>query len=413
VKYRADGEEEQEVMETIHPAIVVVAFNRPRSLKRILDSIRRADYTGYADIPLVISIDQSEDPAVRDVASSTPWDHGPKRVIVHDRHLGLRKHILACGDLSKEYGAVIVLEDDLAVSPAFYDYSVQAVEAYQKEASVGGISLYSYEFNEYADMKFIAVDDGYDNYFVQTVSSWGQIWTGRQWARFKGWYEQNAPRGVRETDLLPLRVTQWPESSWKKYFLKYMVEEDVTFVFPRISLTTGFGDDGVHLRGLGNLLQVPMLMRRKAFRFGQVGESSAVYDAFFEPTQDVLKRACPEFRRYEFECDFYGTKDVSQVTSDYLISSKEAKEAIFRFGDEMVPPVTNVLYGIPGSHYAFAERDHFMPLSRLRRLGIVYRQQRILSGVTAVALGCYRFFVLGRSMLKTMTSKFRGGSGER
>ena len=166
MKYRADGEEEQEVMETIHPAIVVVAFNRPRSLKRILDSIRRADYTGYADIPLVISIDQSEDPAVRDVASSTPWDHGPKRVIVHDRHLGLRKHILACGDLSKEYGAVIVLEDDLAVSPAFYDYSVQAVEAYQKEASVGGISLYSYEFNEYADMKFIAIDDGYDNYYV-------------------------------------------------------------------------------------------------------------------------------------------------------------------------------------------------------------------------------------------------------
>ena len=40
-------------------ALVVVGYNRPKSMRRILDSLNRAQYD-YTEIPLVISIDNSE-----------------------------------------------------------------------------------------------------------------------------------------------------------------------------------------------------------------------------------------------------------------------------------------------------------------------------------------------------------------
>lgn len=381
-------------MRSMTPAIIVVAFNRPKALRRLLNSLRKADYSGYSDIPLVISIDRSDHQDVVDVASSTVWGHGGKRVITHHRHLGLRNHIIACGNLSEEYGAVIIFEDDLVVSPVFYDYAVQAIRAYEKVEKVGGLSLYSYEFNAYADMRFIPINDGYDNYFVQTASSLGQIWTRAQWVKFKQWYDKNAIHGVWKTDLLPHQVTKWPESSWKKYFMKYMVEEGTYFVFPRFSLTTDFGDDGAHTRGMGNLLQVPMLMKRKIFHFSQLEDSSAVYDVFFEPTAETFKRLCPEYQRYHCEFDFYGTKDLNKVNAEYLFSSKKATEAIKQFGNEMVPPVSNVVYEVPGSFYSFARKETYSALSGWRRLQMIYSQQRILNGVTALALGAYRFYCL-------------------
>ena len=125
-------------MDKLKPAIVVVAFNRPHSLRRLLRSVRQADFSGYSDVPLVISIDKGDNQEVLEVAASYVWEHGPKEVIAHDRRLGLRNHIVACGDLSLAYEAVIILEDDLFVSPAFYDFSVQALQYYRGRGELEG-----------------------------------------------------------------------------------------------------------------------------------------------------------------------------------------------------------------------------------------------------------------------------------
>ena len=110
-------------------ALVVVGYNRPKSMRRILDSLNRAQYD-YTEIPLVISIDNSGDDSVRKEAESFQWKHGEKRLICHKERMGLRKHIISCGDLTEEYGAVMILEDDLYVSPDYYNYAVKALEKY-------------------------------------------------------------------------------------------------------------------------------------------------------------------------------------------------------------------------------------------------------------------------------------------
>ena len=163
------------------PAIVAIGFNRPLALKRLLYTIAKANYPADVSIALVISIDKGDNSEVLDVAKDFVWQRGEKIVIEQVENLGLRRHVISCGDLTEKYKTVIILEDDLLVSPEFYHYTLEAVNYYQNSLEIAGISLYAYDFNEYAETKFVPLEDGYDNYFIQTASSWGQVWTRQQW----------------------------------------------------------------------------------------------------------------------------------------------------------------------------------------------------------------------------------------
>ena len=62
---------------SILPAVVVMAYNRPDSLRRLLESLLRASYPD--EVPLVISIDKSKTDTVRKLAESFDWPFAKKR----------------------------------------------------------------------------------------------------------------------------------------------------------------------------------------------------------------------------------------------------------------------------------------------------------------------------------------------
>ena len=121
-------------------AVVVVGYNRPDSMRRILNSLAKAVYQ-EKDIPLVISIDHSGIEEVAQVAREFQWNYGSKEVICHKERLGLRKHIISCGDLTEKYGAVMILEDDLYVSPDYYNYAMSTLKKYGEHPKIAGIGL--------------------------------------------------------------------------------------------------------------------------------------------------------------------------------------------------------------------------------------------------------------------------------
>ena len=111
-------------------AIIVVGYNRPSSMSRLLQSICTAEYVGDT-VDLIVSIDKSDkEPDVVKVAKEVAWPNGKKTIRTFDKRQGLRKHILQCGDYTSVYDAVIVLEDDLIVSESFYLYAKNAVAYY-------------------------------------------------------------------------------------------------------------------------------------------------------------------------------------------------------------------------------------------------------------------------------------------
>ena len=70
-------------------AIVTVAYNRVKSLSRLLNSLLCADID---NAPLIISIDKSNTNEVERYANDFIWPYGEKKVITHKENLGLRKH---------------------------------------------------------------------------------------------------------------------------------------------------------------------------------------------------------------------------------------------------------------------------------------------------------------------------------
>ena len=307
------------------PAIIVVTHSRIESLKRLLSSIEHSDYI-YNDITLVISIDGGafENIEILKIATDFKWNYGEKRIINHKSNLGLRRHIIECGNLTEIYESIIMLEDDLFVSPYFYNYAVEALSYYQNEIQIAGISLYSYRINETAKRPFIPLKDGSDVYFMQLPSSWGQLWNKSQWNRFRDWYYMNEHKLLSKNNL-PDDILSWSNSSWKKYFSAYMVASDKYFVYPQISLTTNFGDIGTHGKRKSSITQVPILLKSKDFVFIDLINSLAIYDTYMEILPRVISKFNKRLSSFNYSVDLYGSKRCSRISTDWILTSKKCK----------------------------------------------------------------------------------------
>jgi hypothetical protein len=321
-----------------YPAIIVVAYNRDNSLARILESLNKASYPRVS-VQLVISIDKSDNAKVFEVADTFTWVHGEKKIIAHENNMGLRNHILACGGLSDLYEAVIVLEDDLIVSPAFYWYAFAVLNHYNDSPEVSGHSLYNYQYNQSAKLPHSIITDGFDTYFMMVPSSSGQMWSKVQWNRFMNWYNKN--QSVTVNDFVPLDVAAWPETSWKKYFWKYLAETRTYFTFPTSAYSTNSGDIGSHHALKSNLFQVDLSLMKEGFNFPNTNSTINVYDQFFE----LLPSKIMGLEKYnnDVEIDLLGTKPIELINKKYCISSKKCNHPIESFDIIVFPVQLNLL----------------------------------------------------------------------
>ncbi|QJT09801.1 glycosyl transferase family 2 [Oceanidesulfovibrio marinus] len=329
----------------MHPAIVVATHNRPRSLMRVLSSLKRG--IGLDDVTLIISIDPDGADVVLATAEAFSWEFGPKRIIAHSDHLGLRRHLLSCGDLSQEYGAVIVIEDDLFVSPWFYEYASQALGLYGADARISGVSLYAPLFNETAELGFTPLNAPYDGYFMQLPSSWGQAFTAAQWKAFKTWLA--AQEG--EPDIpVPWNVEGWSQHSWKKLLLMYMLAADTYYAYPYLGLSTNFSTPGSHHFIASTHLQTPLRMHG-GFSLPTLDESPAVYDVFGELLPERMTRLAPWLEDYDFEVDLYGKKFLNRVNSKFLLTAKPGVAPVRTFGRSLKPHELNIAFDSEGDTF--------------------------------------------------------------
>jgi len=377
-------------MKILNPTIIIIAYNRPVALSRILGSIAVADFSTYTDVRLIISIDGggSNFQMVKEVAESFYWQYGVKEVIVHNVNIGLRKHVISCGDLTEKYENIIMLEEDCFVSKNFYNFSIQSLDFYASDKRIAGISLYAYSYYESIGTLFIPIADGYDTYFLQVPSSLGQIWTRAQWQGFKKYY--NTKPIIAENDKIPEKVKTWPDSSWKKYFYKYMVDNDLYFVYPQIAFSTNFGDTGENLTEQTQVYQVILenYEKGKEYCFPLFEESNNKYDAYFE-----FLPKCLISRGVNIDLDtcvdVMGSKPLLLFENKYVISSKTCTQSIIGFDNVLIPVVQNILYKLKGDAIHYGLREHFgileesskfQQIANIQTLGFTTGMLQVMSG---------------------------------
>lgn len=336
------------------PTIVVNAFNRPGSLRRLLFSLKDADIDKGTS--LVFSLEFNADKEVLKQVQEFEWVHGRKEIIIHEKKMGLVGHFLFCGDLTQNYGAIIYLEDDLFVGKTFYKYALTVLKQYGNEERLAGFSLNTLWFNGYTHFPFHPIDDGNPCFFLQVPWYQGQIYTSTQWKKFKDWYDNRQEIG-KDLMIHNQFLNYKFDDEWFPVKVRYLIENNKYYCFPRQCQCVNFGDAGTHFVKKTNFFQTELSVGISDSVFSSFDDCIAVYDSFYELLPEKLKKLNPELGKFDLESDLNGTKDISKVKKEYIITSAKPVNFIRSYGFEMRPPELNIVYNIEGDFFYLAKTN--------------------------------------------------------
>jgi hypothetical protein len=173
------------------------AYKRPEHTLKALTSLAQCELA--QESRLYIFCDGPKTPAdreavlqVQEAVSRERWC-GTVEIIRREQNLGLSRSIIAgTAELCRQYGRVIVIEDDLLLAPQFLQYMNAALEGYQAEEQVMQVSGYMFPVDLGADT---------DAVFLPFTTTWGWATWERAWRHFdpdiSGYAELKKSRKLR------------------------------------------------------------------------------------------------------------------------------------------------------------------------------------------------------------------------
>lgn len=160
--------------------IILFTYRRAAHTRRCVESLKQSPLA--ADSELYIFSDAAKGGndladvlAVRNYINSIT---GFKKVIIEEatENRGLANSVIyGVGKVIEEHGRVIVLEDDLVLSPHFLTYMNEALEMYKNEDDV--ININSHILSSPMSFK--------ENFFISFANSWGWATWKRGWKYFE------------------------------------------------------------------------------------------------------------------------------------------------------------------------------------------------------------------------------------
>ena len=160
--------------------LAIFAFRRPDHLQRLLNSVSACPR--LEECAPIIFCDGPRGPddadaveATRKVAREWAAAHDAK-VIERPENKGLARSIVGeVTALCAEHGRVIVLEDDLEVSPDFLRYMLSALDRYGDYCDVLQVSGFMYPIDHF---------DSRETFFLPLATTWGWATWAHTWKRF-------------------------------------------------------------------------------------------------------------------------------------------------------------------------------------------------------------------------------------
>jgi hypothetical protein len=271
--------------------IALFIYKRPRHTRRMIEHLLRCP--GFAESPVFVFADGPRLP--RDTAAIAETRAEARRLLgdravylERETNAGLDTSVVAgVTDLCDRYGRVIVVEDDLVVSPYFIEFLNAGLRKYAGEPRVMQVCGHMFDVPELSRSK--------DAVFLPLISSWGWGTWKRAWDLFDpqahGWTARLADRRERTRfDLdgnfayarMLSRQMKRPVPAWDiRWYYSVFVRHGIALYPPRtLVLNEGFDGTGTHGRLSEPLRQAP-LDEHAAFEFPtEVAESAAEQAVF-------------------------------------------------------------------------------------------------------------------------------------
>lgn len=166
--------------ETTFAPILLFVFNRADHTKETINALLKNAEAAASE--LIIYSDAAknigQEPAVNAVRAYIRKIEGFKKITIieQERNLGLSTSIITgVSSIVNQYGKVIVLEDDLVVSPYFLDFMNRSLDKYQENAQIACIHGYIYPVKAQLPEVF----------FLKGADCWGWATWKRAWDIFE------------------------------------------------------------------------------------------------------------------------------------------------------------------------------------------------------------------------------------
>ena len=296
--------------------VALISNNREASLRRLCNSLLKADHTAvhvfFSRIDIIFNLEASSSDSIVAFARNFHWPHGSKTVRKRSKQGGL---IVAVSESwypssNKDYGCL--LEDDIEVSPHYLSWITKVLVALDRapDPRVVGISLYSPRITESTNPKrpfdstqlvneLLGQGPGHESpYMMQTPCSWGAVFFPDHWHQFLGYLNLRHGRGdgspMPDVEIPGSRTNGW-KKSWKKFHFELLYLRGQYMVYPNFegqqSLSTNHMERGVHITKGGssehkkNEFQVPLLQDGTRVQRLELQNVShlPVFDLFGEP----------------------------------------------------------------------------------------------------------------------------------
>lgn len=241
--------------------IAVFIYRRPAHLRETLASLLRC--RGVDDARIVVfgdgprSAEQApEVDAARSVARQILGDRAEYRFSAENR--GLSASVIAgVGELLVDHDRVIVLEDDLLLSPGFLRFMEDALERYAHEDAVFQISGHIVGVPEFVSRR--------EALFLPLTTSWGWATWRRAWRSFdpcaQGWECLRSDRELRSrfnvggavdyASMLERQMSSVGDSWAIRWYWSVFRQSGLVLFPPRPMIrNTGLDGSGTHGRGV-------------------------------------------------------------------------------------------------------------------------------------------------------------------
>jgi hypothetical protein len=234
----------------------VITYNRPKSLSRLLQALKVAEYHGHK-VHIRFHIENGAPPETYDIIEAFEWSFGEKHVIARTEKAGLVKNIIESFYPAHEHDYSVFAEDDIEVSPLWFTWILKTLKTYRYDPSnfdphMFGISLYTNRIGIHEHMKTMYTDKVFPHspaYVLQIPCSWGALFFPEHWMYFR-WYVQLRKKLGKAVRLLESGSNFWMDS-WVKMYLEIMYMKGWYMLYPNFKDQTAFSTNhhevGVHV----------------------------------------------------------------------------------------------------------------------------------------------------------------------
>lgn len=161
--------------------IVLFVYNRPNHTRQVIEALlanplaKDSDLYIYSDAPKTPEAEEKVSEVRKYIHTITGFKS--INIIEREKNFGLAGNIIdGVTTIVNQYGKIIVLEDDIVVSPVFLNYMNDALNHYQDKQKVWSISAWSHP---------IDTKDLGDCYFWFLPDCWGWATWKDRWKHYK------------------------------------------------------------------------------------------------------------------------------------------------------------------------------------------------------------------------------------